>query len=500
MSEQASNPIREAVNYLKKSGVPEPSPEEIAYSIRSSIIRSIYEYTKNNAAMRAAYVGCLQDLPIVVVDSGVDTAAVAEVKGRLSFIINKDFAYACMNNDKLPLNLSDKLPNLDGLLMHEGGHIFTYQLHEIVHWSRWADPRLHNICADAWLNDVIDSLGIEGVQLGSMVYTREKVIQEFIKPTQPREAVDKIRELIYGDLSDWWDMYNILKKKGFEGKVKEVPMGDEVYARENPTIHTVDCETITASSPKVGDLDKQREKGEAAARQVNQWRAAAGLGSGGEPEQVTVQHRRLYDWRQVLTDIISTGIPVEWRTRWYPPPRWIHEVWRFTYPFMPMYPKYVPQYAGKIVAGVDTSGSISAEMLNYFVSGIVDIINQLYVRAVVVPWDVRVYDDRAFEVLPGQTPSVVTLTGGGGTEPTPLAEYVAKEHPDASAVVVFTDMCFMEPASDVYTAFGNLVARGIKVVWVTVAGDNCVDIGHYDAPPPTQPLVRIKMGQAVLSL
>lgn len=99
-----------------------------------------------------------------------------------------------------------------------------------------------------------------------------------------------------------------------------------------------------------------------------------------------------------------------------------------------------------ITAVLDTSGSIDTGILTKFATELQDIMTRLRPEKLYV-----VYADAAVagsqEFLSGDTISL-NPRGGGGTDFRPAFDYVAKNHPDSSAMIYFTDGYGSFPAKE----------------------------------------------------
>lgn len=132
-------------------------------------------------------------------------------------------------------------------------------------------------------------------------------------------------------------------------------------------------------------------------------------------------------------------------------------------------PSQKSEQMGKLVFGIDCSGSITEKQLGAMSAHISDLLKD------VTPTDVAVvYFDSAVchvEEFTGPDYHVrLAPHGGGGTDFAPVFEYVEENHSDAALVIVFTDLYgnfdFSSPAVDtlwvsqtekVEVPFGNLI-------------------------------------------
>ena len=183
------------------------------------------------------------------------------------------------------------------------------------------------------------------------------------------------------------------------------------------------------------------DNGAAKSEEERQWTQAAtqaatiAKGCGNVPaclERLIDQNKQpSVDWRAVLR-------------------KFMDEVQKSDYAWLPPNKRYVSQGVflpsvvkkegiGKIVVGIDTSGSISPEMLAQFCSEVNDIASEMKPEKVIV-----VYCDAAVNKVEefGEDEEIVMRpTGGGGTRFSPVFSYVSKEQIDPKCLIFFTDLC-----------------------------------------------------------
>lgn len=118
-------------------------------------------------------------------------------------------------------------------------------------------------------------------------------------------------------------------------------------------------------------------------------------------------------------------------------------------------PQQKAENMGKVVFGVDCSGSITEKQLSAMGAHISDILKDVTPTAVVIVY----FDSKVCHVDEFTGPDYnVTLEphGGGGTAFGPVFEYVAELHSDAQVVAMFTDL---------YGSFGEEPA--MPVLWIS---------------------------------
>jgi len=430
-----------------------------------SMISRCFWGTETSLPGRAAQcVAALWGLPIYVVDRGLDTAGVAEVNGKPALLISVDYL------------LDPELRLFE--LVHEGSHVFAEHLSEANIRAKTDpnfDSNLYNIACDAWINTWI--IKGSGIKIPEGRWTYDKVSEETGVPLYN----------LLQTMTDWWDLYLLLQREAKRGKWFHPGDGD--VPGPEATMHEVSCTNIPVKPLSPENASKLGNEAKWKAKQAAENMRRAGRDPGMMLDEFIVQSRGIIDWRQYVFNSLA-GIPITYEERWLPPPRWLYGVWHYYHPYRPLYPAEYELHGPRVAACVDVSGSISEDLLTLFLSGVADLATQLKAQVTVVPWDVRVYEEDVFDLLAQAAFRKVRLRHGGGTTPTCVVDFVKTRLGSVDAVVVFTDMCFFESPEEVYSAFMAFP----KVFWVAPAGINCVDIGRYSPPPPTQVFIRFKYG------
>jgi predicted metal-dependent peptidase len=192
-------------------------------------------------------------------------------------------------------------------------------------------------------------------------------------------------------------------------------------------------------------------------RQANEWNIAAeqamraAKACGHEPAGIDRPLKEAreskQDWRAILREFIAATVPSDYR--WNPPNR------RFIASGLYL-PSVHREGVGKIVIGVDTSGSIGGKELKQFAGEISAISDQAQPELVhVVYCDASVSSTQEFG--PSE-PITLEPQGGGGTNFRPVFEWVEKNNVVPACLIYLTDLCCeMYPTS----------APPYPVLWVT---------------------------------
>jgi predicted metal-dependent peptidase len=141
------------------------------------------------------------------------------------------------------------------------------------------------------------------------------------------------------------------------------------------------------------------------------------------------------DWRAILRDFVAATTPSDYR--WSPPNR------RFVASRLYL-PSVHREGVGRIVIGVDTSGSIGDEELRQFAGEITAISDEAKPESIhVVYCDAEVQDTQEFG--PSE-PIVLEAKGGGGTDFRPVFKWVTANEISPVCLIYLTDLwCYDYP-------------------------------------------------------
>ena len=140
---------------------------------------------------------------------------------------------------------------------------------------------------------------------------------------------------------------------------------------------------------------------------------------------------------------------------------------------------------------VDTSGSISDEILSRIYSEIAHLLNKYHIKnSELIFWDTSVCNTGEFDTMEGMLK--INPLGGGGTDVNCVFKYLNKEVPfrgkyekskpkDMTAILIFTDGWFSPPDMKYEKLFGN------KVLWVIY--DKCSGIPNGLINPKTDEII-----------
>lgn len=304
------------------------------------------------------------------------------------------------------------------LVAHEGGHIF------LKHMPRHRDlikenPKLANMAMDYALNAYLMSINdptLLSMPKGGLY--------------DPKFENWSVRQ-IYNYLKTGCD--NEGNKKG-EPRTGKGPRGEEVIriGGEMYPTDTLDEHDATGmdemTDEQVEQLTKQIDNA------VQQAALMAGINGAEVPRVFTELLQPVIDWREVFAEFLTEwtrGID-EFTFAKFNRKRMASDLYR---------PSTYSEKVGRVVVAIDTSGSITQDIVTTLCTELAGICEQCTPDEVHVLWwdtDVKghqVFSDGGYQNLR----DVLKPVGGGGTRVGCVSDYIKEHHIDCDCVVVFTD-------------------------------------------------------------
>ena len=321
-------------------------------------------------------------------------------------------------------------PELRGLILHETMHKM-YQ-----HLFTWKslykeDAQLTNMACDYVINLEIHDLGKH---------------DEFVK--LPKEGLldEKYRGLDSGEV------FALLKQDQESGK-----------GQNGDSLDEHDWDGAQQLSP---------EEKEQLAKDIDGAIRTGSLLAGKQGGDMSRSFEQLMqsqvDWKEQLRDFVSTVCAGKGDSTWAKPNRrWLQ---------LGMYmPSQISESVGRIVVGVDTSGSISQEAITKALSEVVAICDNVLPEKIdLLYWDTDVASHEIY--TEDNYSGLVTSTkpaGGGGTDVSCVFNYIEKHKLDPQCVIVITDGYTPYPAMSPY-----------PTIWVMTENGYC--------QPPFGSIIKIK--------
>jgi predicted metal-dependent peptidase len=160
----------------------------------------------------------------------------------------------------------------------------------------------------------------------------------------------------------------------------------------------------------------------------------AGKMGANVPREINDILESKVDWREVLREFVTSFCADKDVSTWRKPNRrWVdHDVYL---------PSLVGESVGRMVVGVDTSGSIDAKAVGAFLGEVSKVCQTVTPEAIdLVYWDSRVCAHEVYE--PENFDSLLTTTkpkGGGGTTPTCVRDFIKDKRMKPECIIMLTD-------------------------------------------------------------
>lgn len=310
--------------------------------------------------------------------------------------------------------------------------------------------KMTNIAQDAWINYVIGKVfGKDGEyfrpSFGGVHYD-----SKFKHPkTGKMVPLFKDADQFNPDDHDWYWLYQRLNREGADGQGEGIEGGGDL---------------------EPGDEDSDIEAETQAARAVTQAAVRASQlqagNTGGWLERLLgAATQPVHNWKNELWQAANACIPSEYSFRRI----------NKTYACIGATVGTISRPGmGPVAVFMDTSGSITEEMLAQPIAEVSAIIKDLRPERVYQLWvDAEVAHVQVFEP---DLPLDPEPKGGGGTDFAPAFKWIEENVPEPlSLAVYFTDL---------YADYSNLVAPPYPVIWAVLKG------GRED-PPPFGKVIRI---------
>lgn len=160
----------------------------------------------------------------------------------------------------------------------------------------------------------------------------------------------------------------------------------------------------------------------------------AGKMNGNKPREIEDLLESKVNWREALREFISSFCMDKDVSTWRKPNRrWVdNDVYL---------PSLIGESVGRIVIGIDMSGSIGSEEIGQFLGEVKAICEHVQPEGIdLLYWDTDVCQHEKYEV--GEFDSLLTTTkpmGGGGTSPQCLPDYINAHKLKPECAIVLTD-------------------------------------------------------------
>lgn len=388
----------------------------------ASVIRSCY-WMPPRGAMRAQLIKPLIRLgmPSFVDDDRCPTACIALYGSNIVYMFGRSFY------DKL----CEEYANMSWSRPYSSGAIFV-AAHEAMHLvfnhierRGDRDPNIWNIAVDIVVNEMlIRSIKAYGEENIARYWTTIPDNIILASDFKVYRALSKNAERIYDELEQRLGHMRIMDPQGYESKLEEARnKGSTTGTHSN-----WDDLSHDAIEHKVY---KSFEKNNCGENVKKYWGSIA----GSEAVNISVDDNGGMCWDEILLQHLASKIDYIIQTHevWAPASRRMYDV----YPdvILPnILDRDVTKHTLKLLIAIDTSGSMSGDILRRFVATISKLPDK-YVSPTVITFDVKAYPVPYEHFLDGD----VQLWGRGGTDFEAIKKWINKQDDKFDQVVVLTD-------------------------------------------------------------
>jgi predicted metal-dependent peptidase len=229
-------------------------------------------------------------------------------------------------------------------------------------------------------------------------------------------------------------VYRMLKEEAKGGTIhvkrvgdqegKDVPVVEVSNGLDEHDWESADGMTTEEKEALAKDIDQALRQGA----------ILAGKMSANIPREISEVLQAKVDWREALREFITSFCADKDESTWRRPSRrWIgQDVYM---------PSMIGESVGRIVIGIDMSGSIGAEEIGQFLGEVQNICERVKPEGIdLLYWDTRVCQHEKYEQ--DQLDNLLSSTkprGGGGTDPQCIVDYMGKKKIKAECAVILTD-------------------------------------------------------------
>jgi predicted metal-dependent peptidase len=229
-------------------------------------------------------------------------------------------------------------------------------------------------------------------------------------------------------------VYRLLKEEAKGGKIHVKTVGDQ----EGKDVPVVEVGNGLDEHDWEGAEGMSTEEKETLAKDIDQalrqGAILAGKMSANVPREISDVLQAKVDWRDALREFVTSFCMDKDESTWRRPSRrWIgQDVYM---------PSMIGESVGRIVVGIDMSGSIGQEEVGQFLGEVQNICERVKPEGIdLLYWDTRVCQHEKYEQ--DQLDNLLSSTkprGGGGTDPQCIVDYMNDKKIKAECAVILTD-------------------------------------------------------------
>ena len=229
-------------------------------------------------------------------------------------------------------------------------------------------------------------------------------------------------------------VYRMIKEEAKGGTVHVKRVGDQ----EGKDVPVVEVSNGLDEHDWESAEGMTNEEKEALAKDIDQalrqGAILAGKMSANVPREIGELLQAKVDWREAMREFVTSFCADKDESTWRRPSRrWIgQDVYM---------PSMIGESVGRIVIGIDMSGSIGDEEVGQFLGEVKKICETVKPEGIdLLYWDTRVCQHEKYEQ--DQLDNLISSTkprGGGGTDPQCIVDYMDKKKIKAECAVILTD-------------------------------------------------------------
>ena len=229
-------------------------------------------------------------------------------------------------------------------------------------------------------------------------------------------------------------VYRMIKEEAKGGTVHVKRVGDQ----EGKDVPVVEVSNGLDEHDWESAEGMSKEEKEVLAKDIDQalrqGAILAGKMSANVPREISEILEAKVDWREAMREFVTSFCADKDESTWRRPSRrWIgQDVYM---------PSMIGESVGRIVIGIDMSGSIGDEEVGQFLGEVKKICETVKPEGIdLLYWDTRVCQHEKYEQ--DQLDNLISSTkprGGGGTDPQCIVDYMGKKKIKAECAVILTD-------------------------------------------------------------
>lgn len=229
-------------------------------------------------------------------------------------------------------------------------------------------------------------------------------------------------------------VYRMIKEEAKGGTVHVKRVGDQ----EGKDVPVVEVSNGLDEHDWESAEGMTNEEKEALAKDIDQalrqGAILAGKMSANVPREISEVLQAKVDWREAMREFVTSFCADKDESTWRRPSRrWIgQDVYM---------PSMIGESVGRIVIGIDMSGSIGDEEVGQFLGEVKKICDTVKPEGIdLLYWDTRVCQHEKYEQ--DQLDNLISSTkprGGGGTDPQCIVDYMNNKKIKAECAVILTD-------------------------------------------------------------